>query len=56
MTSKQVVLGPGDSIGEEDTYVLHDFLPSELADTALENLLKEVQWNVMTHRGRCAQP
>ncbi|EIW52558.1 uncharacterized protein TRAVEDRAFT_174644 [Trametes versicolor FP-101664 SS1] len=51
MTSKQTFLGPGDSIGEGDTYVLYDFLPPELADTALENLLKEVQWNKMSHRG-----
>lgn len=56
MTSKQTVLGPGDTIGEGDTYVLDDFLPPELADTALENLLKEVQWNKMSHRGRPAQP
>lgn len=56
MTSKQTFLGPGDSIGEGDTYVLYDFLPPELADTALDNLLKEVQWNKMSHRGKTAQP
>ncbi|KAH9847761.1 hypothetical protein C2E23DRAFT_847323 [Lenzites betulinus] len=42
---------PGDSIGEGDTSVLYDFLPPDLAETAFENLRKEVKWNTMTHRG-----
>ena len=45
-------LGPGDAIAEGDTYVLYDFLPPELGETAFDNLLKEVKWNTMMHRGR----
>lgn len=44
-------LGPGDSIAEGDTYVLYDFLPPELAESAFDNLIKEVKWNNMRHRG-----
>ena len=44
-------LGPGDTIAEGDSYILCDFLPPELADVAFENLLKEVKWSKMMHRG-----
>ena len=44
-------LGPEDTIAEGDTYILHDFLPAELADEAFENLRREVKWNTMMHRG-----
>ncbi|KAI9511808.1 hypothetical protein F5148DRAFT_1280351 [Russula earlei] len=45
------VLGVGDRIGEGDTYLVKNVLPPELAETAMEKLLKEVAWNVMHHRG-----
>ena len=45
-------LAPGEAIGEGDSYVQYDFLPPELADTAFDNLKKEVKWNTMMHRGR----
>ena len=41
----------GDRIAEEDTELLLDFLPPELADVAFDNLRKEVAWNVMLHHG-----
>ncbi|KAI0354516.1 hypothetical protein OH77DRAFT_1426110 [Trametes cingulata] len=44
-------LGPGDPIGEGDSSVIYDFLPPDLAETAFDNLLKEVKWNKMMHRG-----
>ncbi|KAI0656033.1 hypothetical protein C8Q70DRAFT_1046970 [Cubamyces menziesii] len=44
-------LGPGEAIGEGDSFVLYDFLPRELAATAFERLIREVEWNKMTHRG-----
>lgn len=48
------VLGVGDKIGEGDTYLVENVLPPELADVAFENLMKEVAWNVMHHRGALA--
>ncbi|KAI0668165.1 hypothetical protein C8Q78DRAFT_980461 [Trametes maxima] len=45
------VLGPGDVIGEGDASILYDFLPEDLARTAFEDLVKEVKWNKMMHRG-----
>ncbi|KAI0773081.1 hypothetical protein BD413DRAFT_473322 [Trametes elegans] len=44
-------MGPGDSIGAGDSLVFYDFLPPEIASTAFENLVKEVSWNKMKHRG-----
>ena len=49
---EQDFLGPGDVIAEGDTYILHGFLPPDLAEVAFENLRKEVKWNTMMHRGR----
>ena len=48
------VLGVGDKIGEGDTYLVENVLPPELAEVAFENLMKEVAWNVMHHRGPLA--
>ncbi|THH14283.1 hypothetical protein EW146_g6026 [Bondarzewia mesenterica] len=45
------ILGPGDNIGEGDTYLVLDVLPKELCDTAFENLRKEVKWHTMFHKG-----
>jgi len=45
------VLGVGDRIGEGDTYLVANVLPPELAEVAFEDLMKEVAWNVMHHRG-----
>ena len=45
------VLGVGDKIGEGETYLVENVLPPELAEVAFENLMKEVAWNVMHHRG-----
>ena len=45
------VVGAGDRIGEGDTYLVENVLPPELAEVAFEDLMKEVAWNVMHHRG-----
>ncbi|KAH9943603.1 hypothetical protein B0H21DRAFT_892734 [Amylocystis lapponica] len=45
------VLGPGDSMGEGDTYLLLDLLPPNLAEVAFDRVLQEVQWHTMYHRG-----
>ena len=50
------VLGVGDQIGEGDTYLVKNILPSELAEVAFENLKKEVAWNAMHHRGASPSP
>jgi hypothetical protein len=50
------VLGVGDQIGEGDTYLVENILPSELAEVAFESLKKEVAWNVMHHRGASPSP
>ncbi|PIL34646.1 hypothetical protein GSI_03425 [Ganoderma sinense ZZ0214-1] len=44
-------LKPGETIAEGDSCILYDFLPPELAETAFDNLRKEVKWNTMMHRG-----
>jgi hypothetical protein len=41
----------GDKIGEGDTYLVENVLPPDLAEVGFENLMKEVAWNVMRHRG-----
>ncbi|PCH34893.1 hypothetical protein WOLCODRAFT_133649 [Wolfiporia cocos MD-104 SS10] len=46
------ILGPGDNIGEGDTFLLLDVLPPELADVAFQNLRDDVKWDTMFHRGR----
>ncbi|OCH90399.1 hypothetical protein OBBRIDRAFT_793386 [Obba rivulosa] len=48
---ESTILGPGDNMGEGDTSLVLDFLPPDLADTAFEALLREVQWSTMYHRG-----
>lgn len=44
-------LGPNDKIGEGDSRLALNVLPPDLAETAFENLRKEVKWNTMFHRG-----
>jgi len=48
------VLGVGDKMGEGDTYLVENLLPPELAEITFENLMREVAWNVMHHRGPLA--
>ncbi|KAI0919596.1 hypothetical protein AcV5_001621 [Taiwanofungus camphoratus] len=50
-TQQTLVLGAEDRIGEGDSFLVLDFLPSNIADKAFEDLRKEVQWNTMFHRG-----
>ena len=50
------ILGVGDKIGEGDSYLVENVLPPELAEVVFENLMKEVAWNVMHHRGSLALP
>jgi hypothetical protein len=54
--SVPAVLGVGDKIGEGDTYLVEDVLPSELAEVVFDKLMKEVAWNVMHHRGSLVLP
>ena len=52
-------LGPGDKIGEGDTYILHDLLPASeldpsdpstpLTDSVFQRLRDEVPWQTMHH-------
>lgn len=44
-------LGVGDKIGEGDSSLVLDVLPPELCDTAFKQMIDEVDWNVMYHRG-----
>lgn len=37
--------------GEGDTFLVHNILPSCLANGAIESLRSEVAWNMMSHRG-----
>lgn len=45
------ILGPEDTLGEGDTFLVENLLLPELADVAFSNLLREVQWNTMYHKG-----
>ncbi|KAG5637512.1 hypothetical protein H0H81_004338 [Sphagnurus paluster] len=44
-------MGVGDKLGAGDSYLVADVLPSDLAAVAFENMLTEVKWNTMYHRG-----
>ncbi|KAG2123235.1 hypothetical protein DEU56DRAFT_745538, partial [Suillus clintonianus] len=44
-------VGVGDKIGEGDSSLVLDVLPPELCDTAFKQMIDEVDWNVMYHRG-----
>ncbi|KAG2144364.1 uncharacterized protein EDB93DRAFT_535663 [Suillus bovinus] len=44
-------LGVGDKIGEGDSSLMLNVLPPELCDTAFKQIINEVDWNVMYHRG-----
>jgi nicotinamidase-related amidase len=48
--SRKSVLGPGDKIGEGDSKIIYDALPSKLAQNAFEMVCKEVEWQAMHHR------
>ena len=51
-TRKDLVYrSPGEKMGEGDTELILDILPSDLAAVAFEQLSKEVAWNVMKHHG-----
>jgi nicotinamidase-related amidase len=45
------VLGEGDKLGEGDSYIIYNILPSDLAETVFDSLKKEVSWRSMFHRG-----
>ena len=42
--------GPGDSVGEGDSKILHDALTNSLVKDAFQLLRKEVDWQKMRHR------
>ncbi|KAG1834315.1 hypothetical protein DFJ58DRAFT_821601 [Suillus subalutaceus] len=44
-------LGVDDKIGEGDSSLVLNVLPPELCDTAFKQMIDEVDWNVMYHRG-----
>ncbi|KAI0338772.1 hypothetical protein BDW22DRAFT_1362486 [Trametopsis cervina] len=50
-THERVFVGEDEQIGEGDTELVLSILPPDLAETAFERLRKEVQWQVMKHRG-----
>ena len=45
------MLGPDDSIGSGDSKIIFGFLGAEKADKAFNQLKKEVDWQIMGHRG-----
>ncbi|KAI0044577.1 hypothetical protein FA95DRAFT_1562112 [Auriscalpium vulgare] len=45
------VMRAGDRMGEGDTFLVEDILPSDLAEVAFAKLREEVAWNTMYHRG-----
>ena len=40
-----------ETFGEGDTRLVLDILPDEIGEMAFENLLREVRWQQMFHRG-----
>ncbi len=48
---KGITVGPGDSVGAGDAYLVLDLLEAELRETAFEKVRDEVKWEVMHHRG-----
>ncbi|KAF5368092.1 hypothetical protein D9758_004419 [Tetrapyrgos nigripes] len=49
--SKAPTLGPGDSIGAGDTFLVPKILGEELSKVVFANVRDEVKWDVMHHRG-----
>ena len=45
-------LGPGDSMGAGDSYLVAGVLPEALADVAFVKMRTEVKWDTMYHRGK----
>jgi nicotinamidase-related amidase len=45
------VLGEGHKLGEGDSFIIYNILPTDLAETVFDNLKKEVSWRSMFHRG-----
>ena len=37
--------------GEGDTFLVLNILPDDIANSAFEDLKKEVKWNTMSHHG-----
>ena len=48
--SRKKTLGPGDRIGEGDSMILCDALPTSLAKDAFDLVKTEVKWQAMKHR------
>ena len=48
--SRKKTLGPGDRIGEGDSMITYDALPTSLANDAFDLVKKEVGWQAMKHR------
>jgi hypothetical protein len=46
------ILGVGDKIGEGDSSIILNVLPPKLSETAFTQMMDEVDWNVMYHRGK----
>lgn len=44
-------LGPGDPIGDGDSRIQYELMPSNVADTIFQQLLEEVGWRQMYHKG-----
>ncbi|KAL9123666.1 MAG: hypothetical protein Q9217_006924 [Psora testacea] len=45
------ILGPRDLVGSGDSKIVYDFLGTDTADWAFNQLRKEVDWQTMGHRG-----
>ena len=46
----KATLGPGDRIGEGDSNIAYDALPSDLSKNAFQRVRQEVTWQAMRHR------
>lgn len=42
------------SFGAGDSYLIEDLIGEELKNIVFKNLLEEVEWNSMRHRGKLA--
>lgn len=41
------------TFGAGDSRVVYDLLPPDLEETAYDQLIKQVEWVKMYHRGKC---
>jgi len=50
---RQQLADPEMTFGAGDSRVVYDLLPPDLEETAYDQLIKQVEWVKMYHRGQC---